>query len=53
MVRDNDGGDRSKLEKEQKDSEKFIKAEPWPDFYRALNPLGVYKTESKIITHLN
>ncbi len=53
MVRDNDGGDRSKLEKEQKDSEKFIKAEPWLDFYRALNPLGVYETESKIITHLN
>lgn len=53
MVRDNDGGDRSKLEKEQKDSEKFIKAEPWLDFYRSLHPLGVYENESKIITNLN
>lgn len=53
MVRDNDDGNGSTLEKEQKDSKKFIKAEPWPDFYRALNPLGVYETESKIIANLN
>lgn len=53
MVRDNDDGNGSTLEKEQEDSKKFIKAEPWPDFYRALNPLGVYETESKIIANLN
>jgi hypothetical protein len=53
MVIDYDGGDRSKLEKEQKDSEKFEKAKPWPDFYRSLHPLGVYENESKIITNLN
>lgn len=53
MVRDNDDGNGSTLEKEQKDSKKFIKAEPWPDFYRALNPLGAYENESKIIANLN
>lgn len=53
MVTDYDGDDRSKLENEQEDSKKFIKAEPWPDFYRSLHPLGVYENESKIITNLN
>lgn len=53
MVTDYDDGNGSTLEKEQEDSKKFIKAKPWPDFYRALNPLGVYETESKIIANLN
>lgn len=53
MVRDNDDGNGSTLEKEQEDSKKFIKAEPWPDFYRSLHPLGAYENESKIITNLN
>ena len=53
MVRDNDDGNGSTLEKEQEDSKKFIKAEPWPDFYRSLHPLGAYETESKIIANLN
>ncbi|MDO4476342.1 MAG: hypothetical protein Q4B93_00025 [Clostridia bacterium] len=53
MVRDNDDGNGPTLEKEQEDSKKFIKAEPWPDFYRALHPLGAYENESKIITNLN
>lgn len=53
MVRDNDDGNGSTLEKEQEDSKKFIKAETWPDFYRSLHPLGAYENESKIITNLN
>lgn len=53
MVRDNDDGNGSTLEKEREDSKKFIKAEPWLDFYRSLHPLGVYENESKIITNLN
>lgn len=53
IVRDNDDGNGSTLEKEQADSGKFKKVGAWPDFYRSLNPLGVYETESKIISHLN